>query len=150
MEFIAKVKTPCIGVCSTGIGDTVCRGCKRYLHEVVDWNSYGEPERRRVVQRISQLLRQVAEPVIEITDQDQLLQNLKFQQLRFDENADAYVWVLELLKRGASSMQTLEGFGCHVRDSHKHLTLIEIRDLIDQDFYTLSAVHYERYFEGNL
>ncbi|HMW48455.1 MAG TPA: DUF1289 domain-containing protein, partial [Cellvibrionaceae bacterium] len=24
-----QVRTPCIGVCSTGIGDVVCRGCKR-------------------------------------------------------------------------------------------------------------------------
>ena len=44
------VKTPCIGVCSTGIGDSVCRGCKRFAHEVIDWNSY-TPEQKDIVDR---------------------------------------------------------------------------------------------------
>lgn len=150
MEFIAKVKTPCIGVCSTGIGDSVCRGCKRYMHEVVSWNGYSEDERRRVIGRISHLLRQVSEPVIEIHDQEQLLSSLKFQGLRFDENADPYVWVLELLKIGASTMNDIEEFGCRVRESHAHLSLVDIRDQLDKDFFTLSEVHYERYFKGDV
>ncbi|MEO1955257.1 MAG: DUF1289 domain-containing protein, partial [Gammaproteobacteria bacterium] len=35
-----SVKTPCIGVCSTVFGDEVCRGCKRFQNEVIEWNSY--------------------------------------------------------------------------------------------------------------
>ena len=42
----SPVKTPCIGVCSTGIGDSVCRGCKRFSHEVIDWNSYSQEQKR--------------------------------------------------------------------------------------------------------
>ena len=41
----SPVKTPCIGVCSTGIGDSVCRGCKRFSHEVIDWNSYSQEQK---------------------------------------------------------------------------------------------------------
>ena len=43
------VKTPCIGVCSTGIGDAVCRGCKRFSHEVIHWNSYSQDHKRAIV-----------------------------------------------------------------------------------------------------
>ncbi|MCF8976542.1 DUF1289 domain-containing protein, partial [Pseudomonas edaphica] len=28
------IKTPCVGLCSTVYGDLVCRGCKRFHHEV--------------------------------------------------------------------------------------------------------------------
>lgn len=38
------IKTPCIGLCSTVYGDLVCRGCKRFHHEVIQWNGYGEEE----------------------------------------------------------------------------------------------------------
>ena len=40
-----SLKTPCIGVCSTVFGDDVCRGCKRFQHEVIQWNSYSDPEK---------------------------------------------------------------------------------------------------------
>jgi len=120
------------------------------MHEVVSWNGYSEAERRRVIGRLSHLLRLVAEPVIEITDEALLLSSLTFQNVRFDSQADPYVWVLELLKLGASNMQNLDDFGCRLRDGHKHLSLIEIRDQLDKDFYTLSEVHYERYFKGSL
>ena len=40
MSNLTPIRTPCIGVCSTGIGDAVCRGCKRFTHEVIDWNGY--------------------------------------------------------------------------------------------------------------
>ncbi|MCA4075779.1 DUF1289 domain-containing protein, partial [Pseudomonas kurunegalensis] len=32
-----SIKTPCVGLCSTVYGDTVCRGCKRFHHEVINW-----------------------------------------------------------------------------------------------------------------
>ncbi|WP_317135104.1 DUF1289 domain-containing protein [Piscirickettsia litoralis] len=32
--------TPCVGLCSTVYGDDVCRGCKRFYHEIIDWNQY--------------------------------------------------------------------------------------------------------------
>jgi len=116
------------------------------MHEVVNWNGYSEEERRKVIGRISSLVRQVAEPIIEISDDQQLLENLRFQNLRIDESADPYLWLLELLKLGANNLENLEQFGCSIRVSHQHLTLKQIRDLIDRDFYTLSEVHYERYF----
>ncbi len=37
--------TPCAGRCSTVFGDSVCRGCRRFNHEVIQWNTY-TPEQR--------------------------------------------------------------------------------------------------------
>ena len=39
------IKTPCVGLCSTVYGDLVCRGCKRFHHEVIQWNGYNEEEK---------------------------------------------------------------------------------------------------------
>ena len=55
----AIIKTPCIGLCSTVYGDLVCRGCKRFHHEIVNWNLYGEEEKRAVWLRLESLLVQV-------------------------------------------------------------------------------------------
>ena len=46
------IRTPCIGVCSTGIGDAVCRGCKRFAHEVIDWNGYSQAQKQAIDARL--------------------------------------------------------------------------------------------------
>ncbi|WVM93272.1 DUF1289 domain-containing protein [Halopseudomonas pachastrellae] len=52
-------KTPCIGLCSTVFGDLVCRGCKRFSHEIIDWNRYDNGQRAAVWSRLEQLLEQL-------------------------------------------------------------------------------------------
>ena len=41
----ARTRTPCVGICSTTYGDDVCRGCKRFIHEVINWNSFNPEEK---------------------------------------------------------------------------------------------------------
>ena len=48
------IKTPCVGLCSTVYGDLVCRGCKRYHHEVIQWNGYNAEEKQAVWLRLEQ------------------------------------------------------------------------------------------------
>lgn len=62
------IKTPCVGLCSTVYGDLVCRGCKRFHHEVINWNGYNEEEKRAVWLRLEQLLSQVMASKLEIFD----------------------------------------------------------------------------------
>lgn len=44
---------PCIGHCSTALGDDVCRGCGRTFEEVTRWPAMSEDERRAVNRRIA-------------------------------------------------------------------------------------------------
>lgn len=147
MDIYKKTKSPCIGVCSTGIGDSVCRGCKRFMHEVIDWNSYKEGERRAIVRRMSSLAAQVAAPVIEIYDVELLERTLAFQNVRFDETAGPYLWLMELLQIGANSIGNLEAYGCRLAPEYKGVSLSVLKEQIDSDFFTLSEVHYQRYFK---
>ena len=111
MPLFKPVKTPCIGVCSTGIGDSVCRGCKRFAHEVIDWNAYSHQQRVIIAQRLESFLAQIVKNFIEIESQTLLLQQIKHQQILFKEEQNPYCWVFDLLRAGASQITSLEAYG---------------------------------------
>jgi predicted Fe-S protein YdhL (DUF1289 family) len=141
------VKTPCIGVCSTGIGDLVCRGCKRFEHEVIGWNGYSQEERRAVLARIDVLLEQIVTRWLPVNDPVQLGQQLALQQVGFDPARAPTSWVVELLKAGASQIEDPAVFGLQRTGLSEGLTLRELRDQIDAEFYALSCAHFDRYFK---
>ena len=142
-----NVKTPCIGVCSTGIGDAVCRGCKRFSHEVIQWNALPERVRRQVMTRIDTLLSQVVARWLVIDNPKLLLTQLKAQQVLFDENRQPCAWVQALLKAGASQITELAPWGLSRTPQATAMSLKAIKNAIDDEFYTLSCAHYERYFQ---
>lgn len=146
-EVVAqKVPSPCIGVCSTGIGDSVCRGCKRFAHEVIDWNSYSDQQRGLIYGRINSFLGQVLKHRIRVLDERRLDEFLLSRKIGFNAIDDKYAKVFSLLKAGAQQLSSLEIAGCEVMPEYKHLPLSQLRNEIDQDFYTLSSAHYQRYF----
>jgi predicted Fe-S protein YdhL (DUF1289 family) len=139
------VKTPCIGVCSTGIGDSVCRGCKRFCHEVIDWNSYSPTQQRVIDVRLSGFLSQCVSNKIRVLDKALLQWQLEVQQIRFVQHHDEHCWVFSLLKAGAGQIHNTGDYGFEVDLDYRELTLNDLRELIDQEFYILSEAHYERY-----
>lgn len=141
-----RVKTPCIGVCSTGIGDSVCRGCKRFSHEIVRWNGYSELEKTAVIDRLSSLLAQVVRERVDVFDVDLLVNTLNKQKIRYHTQADPYAWVFDLLVAGASQIDDLVPFGCRIKGNNPHVNLQQLRDDIDNDFFVLSSAHYDKYF----
>jgi predicted Fe-S protein YdhL (DUF1289 family) len=44
--------TPCLGRCTTPLGDDICRGCGRTFDEVTRWVGMTEDEKRQVWQRL--------------------------------------------------------------------------------------------------
>jgi uncharacterized protein len=139
------VKTPCIGVCSTGIGDSVCRGCKRFSHEVIDWNSYTLAQKQAVDSRLSGFLSQCVSNKLQVRDTALLKWQLEVQKVRYVEHHDEYCWVFSLLKAGAGQISDTQAFGFEVDLRYREWPLIQLREQIDQEFYILSEAHYERY-----
>jgi predicted Fe-S protein YdhL (DUF1289 family) len=45
--------SPCIGQCTTVLGDEVCRSCHRTFVEITRWLEMSDDERRQVNQRIA-------------------------------------------------------------------------------------------------
>lgn len=145
MTSFRPVKTPCIGVCSTGIGDLVCRGCKRFSHEVIDWNAYDHEQRLLVIKRLEMFLAQVVRNHVEIIDQRLLQQQLSLQGVRFDPDQDPHCWVFALLRAGARQIKNLDHFGVRLMAPNDATPLTEVRDRIDREYYELSSAHYDRY-----
>lgn len=48
-----KTNKPCVGICSTTLGDDVCRGCGLTSEDVVGWNGYEEDRKREIVGRLA-------------------------------------------------------------------------------------------------
>ncbi|KUM02520.1 DUF1289 domain-containing protein [Chromobacterium subtsugae] len=46
--------SPCIALCSTALGDNVCRGCARTFGEISQWCFMGADEREAVWSRLPQ------------------------------------------------------------------------------------------------
>lgn len=145
MAIFKPIKTPCVGICSTGIGDSVCRGCKRFAHEVIDWNAYTHEQRSVIAQRLESFLSQLVQNYFEITHKGLLLEQVKHQQIPFKPEQDAYCWVFDLLRAGASQIHDLGVYGLRLHNPWQNLSLKTIRDNIDKDFYALSCAHHERY-----
>lgn len=141
----ARVKTPCIGVCSTGIGDRVCRGCKRFAHEVINWNSYSDDEKRLIDARLGDFLSQCTRNKLQVIDAALLEEQLKLQQVAYPAHRDSYCWAYALLKAGASQIEDPEQFGLQVDAEYRDVPLTELRQAIDDEFYILSEAYYERY-----
>lgn len=150
MAIYKKVRTPCIGVCSTGIGDNVCRGCKRFAHEVIDWNAYSEEQRRIIAERRESYLANAVRSQLEIIDRNLLLTQLRHQQIRFNEDENPYCWVFELLRAGASQINDPSDYGLVRTPIARGIPLVDVRRKIDEDFYALSQAYYLRFVAPGL
>lgn len=146
LMLLKTVKTPCIGICSTGIGDDVCRGCKRYKHEVIDWNAYGLAEKQAIELRLSTLLTTIVQSKLSIVDEDLLQYQLSVQPVNVPLHRNLHCQLFELIKAGASQIQRPQDFGFSVRPAFVGLSLKKLYEQMDQEFYLLSVGHYQRYF----
>ncbi|RLQ22901.1 DUF1289 domain-containing protein [Seongchinamella sediminis] len=141
----SPVKTPCIGVCSTGIGDTVCRGCKRFSHEVIHWNSYSPAQKRIIDDRLAGFLSQCVSNKLRVTDRALLKWQLQVQNIRHVAHHDEYCWVFSVLKAGAGQIDNTRDFGFAVDLRYCELSLVELREQVDAEYLLLSQAHYDRY-----
>jgi predicted Fe-S protein YdhL (DUF1289 family) len=98
MNSLQPALTPCAGRCSTVFGDSVCRGCRRFSHEVIDWNRYTPMQREYIWQRLDQQLNQIVLPLVQIADEQQLQQFIEARQLRLSEQASRGRQVYEVLR----------------------------------------------------
>ncbi len=140
-----RVRTPCIGVCSTGIGDAVCRGCKRFGHEIIDWNGYSEDQKRNVDDRLAGFLSLCMQNKFVVVDRQLLYWQLDVQQIRHNREHDEYCSLFALLKAGASQINDTSQYGFSVHLAWREESLVALREQVDREMWELSMAHYERY-----
>tara|TARA_Y100001958_G_C21195183_1_gene522698 strand:- start:765 stop:1220 length:456 start_codon:yes stop_codon:yes gene_type:complete len=141
-----SVKTPCVGICSTVFGDEVCRGCKRYQHEIIDWNSYDQSEKSFVLNRLESLKVQIMEPKVTVFDAKLLKSKLLEYKVKFDEESNPLCWVFDLLRTGSQSIQNTEDFGFSLSDTDIS-ELASLKKDMEEELFELSEAHYDRYYK---
>jgi len=143
---MAAIKTPCLGICSTtSLGDVVCRGCKRYSFEVIDWNSYDGAAKSAVLSRIERLNTQILENKLRIFSESSLKAGLDRLQIPYDESLSSYCWLHNLLKKGHDRIESLEEYGVYALGSYAGMPLSQLCEIIENDLLLLSEAHYARY-----
>ena len=139
--MLSNRRTPCIGVCSTTYGDLVCRGCKRFSHEVVEWNGYDSDQQKRVWSRLSQLQDESVRACVRVYD------HARWRQVadsRIDAEPNEFApLVLKVLRNDAKKPMEagLEYLGLP-RDANSS----DVLRSIDREFYVRSTAYYERSF----
>ena len=134
MSNLIPIRTPCIGVCSTGIGDVVCRGCKRFAHEVIDWNGYSVPQKQAIDARLDRFLAMCVRNKLRIVDQKLLDWQLSVQKIRYQRHHDPYSHLFALIKAGANQISAPEQYGFEILPAFRGASLAELRDQIDEEF----------------
>ena len=140
-----KVKTPCVGVCSTVFGDQVCRGRKRFHHEVIEWNGYTDIQKETVWNRLESLKVLIMKSKIFIENQVLLQSKLDSLKISYYDKVDPYCWVFDLIKQASQSINDLSEFGLKPL-FEPDMELVELKRLIEEELFTLSDAHYQRYF----
>ena len=97
-----KASTPCLGICSTTYGDNVCKGCKRFIHEVINWNKYTAIEKEVVNSRLETFKLTVLKDRFLITDVNLLAFKLNEQGINFNDSLDPMTWIFDLLRAAGS------------------------------------------------
>ncbi|MBF7686853.1 DUF1289 domain-containing protein [Acinetobacter rathckeae] len=82
-----KALTPCAGRCSTVFGDQVCRGCRRFNHEVIRWNNYTPEQQLAVWKRLDEQLDRILVPMLVHANVLQVEQFLDRKKVRLLPNA---------------------------------------------------------------
>lgn len=136
--------TPCVGICSSGIGDDVCRGCKRFAHEVIDWNNYNAADQQLVLARLDEFLVKIIKLKVQLIDYDKYLISINKLEVGFDRPPDPYLqWYNQLVADGRQFKS--EKWGFKVRASYRHLGMEALWQDIEAEFFELSKAHYDRY-----
>ena len=141
-----RSSTPCLGICSTTFGDEVCKGCKRFSHEIVSWTKYSLEEREIINDRIEKFKAQILQHRFEIIDQDLFESKLEEKAINFNHSLDPLTWIFDLFRAAGSQSFDIESFGIKKLYQFDPKT---IRDEINKELLELSEAHHERYFKNS-
>lgn len=154
----SALKTPCVGICSTGLGDSVCRGCKRYCHEVIHWNEYSEQQQFRVLERLDLLLTQVMQTKLSIVSTQHLRAYIAANRIHLKHHRqninpaspseqNHYLLLFEVLTQRGHCIHNPADVGINLFPAYDTLDLAEIARVINDEFYLLSNAYYQAHFE---
>lgn len=142
-----RSSTPCIGICSTTFGDDVCKGCKRFSHEITNWGKFSTDERAVVNSRLEQFKTTILEEKFSISDSELFESKMNEFSINFNSSLEPITWIFDLLRASSNKDLNVNDFGVEILPAFSDLSLIELRDLINQEMLQLSEAHYYKFFK---
>lgn len=139
-----RASTPCLGICSTTYGDNVCKGCKRFVHEVISWNKYTTKERELINLRLESFKVKILADRFTVHDPALLASQLENNGIIFNQSLDPLTWIFDLLRATGSQQIDLNDFGVSLKTDAR---LSDLRQMITKEFLELSEAHQDRYFK---
>ena len=138
-------QTPCIGICSTTYGDLICRGCKRFAHEVTGWNGYADAQRGAVWRRLNELRDAAVAEFVRIENEAILLEAAAALRIAPPPDCTGLSIAYETLRRtrGAPDLAAL---GLAVSSFAADIAADALFGAIDREFYARATAAYERNF----
>ena len=146
MQSQQRVLTPCIGLCSTTYGDSVCKGCKRFAHEIIDWNRYDESQKMAVMARLTQLMVDVVSRYLMVIDISLLQTTLDTYSLRYRKDQPPECWAYDLFRQTKGRFSHITDLGLAKVPEVERLGTTDLWHQMNKDFLEISEGHYERYF----
>ncbi|MFV2089490.1 MAG: DUF1289 domain-containing protein [Pseudomonadales bacterium] len=136
-------RTPCVGICSTTYGDLVCRGCKRFSHEIVQWNGFADDQRRLVWQRLHELREGAVLSCLRIDDEVLLRAEAELLGVPMLGSLSVANIAYEVLRRSRNEIElSLLGLSPLAGDQ----AASELYRHIERELFERSVAHYERNF----
>ena len=137
--------TPCLGICSTTYGDDVCKGCKRFVHEIINWPKYSMDERAIVNDRLEEFKLLILKERFKVVDKDLFALKLKENAINYNNSLDPLTWIFDLLRASGSQNLDLAQFGI---TSLQNFDFKTVKDELNNEMLELSKAHHERYFKN--
>ena len=142
-----RSSTPCIGICSTTFGDDVCKGCKRFSYEITNWGKFSNEERAVVNSRLEQFKVNILEEKFTITDSNLFESKMNEFSINFNSSLEPLTWIFDLLRASSNNDLILSDFGIEILPKFSNLSLLELRDLINEEMLQLSEAHFYKFFD---
>jgi len=142
-------RTPCVGICSTTYGDLVCRGCKRFAHEIVQWNGFALEQREAVWARLHAVRAGAFDRWLAVVDRERLRAAAGTLGLTLPELAADSHWAelaYEVLRRLAPRRPALDALGLAAASDADFPDAGAALDAVDRECYQRSVALYERSF----
>ena len=137
--------TPCVGICSTTFGDLVCRGCKRFSHEIVDWNSYDDSQKEIIWERLEKIKEQVVGQIVKRKDEKLFQSAIEAQKINEQQEHQATYVLLQRLVRHSKqlSFAGLENASPDYEGNEEEIDSLVTLQQIDKEIVVRSRAFYE-------
>lgn len=129
------IDSPCMGICSTVYGDTICRGCKRHYREVIDWNRLSAIQKHAINLFLQQQIEKVTTQFVHVENAAQLKSQLDRAAIRPPLYDSPLCWAYELLRLRAQQMTTLIDYGLRAKPPYDTFTANALFTVLDDMLY---------------